>query len=81
MSASLCSPATAVGVPALVVPPLPSWPRPLSPQHCAPSLTTAQAWLSPAESLVTPLNPDTRTGRVEDVNAPPSSPSMPKPQH
>src|SRR5215218_3498430 len=77
------SPDTVTGTLLFVVPPSPSWPKKLSPQHfTAPELVTAQVWSRPALTATTPLRPETATGTLLSVV--PASPSWPLalwPQH
>ena len=76
-------PETATGVLLVVVVPLPSCPKPLSPQHCTPPLASrAQVWPLPADTLSAVVMLETGTGVLLSVRVPlPSCPLLLLPQH
>jgi hypothetical protein len=62
---------TSVGVLALLLVPLPSWPNPLLPQHLAAALTMAQEVKLPVVMAVTPLpSPVTSVGVLASLLVP-----------
>src|SRR3990172_8273091 len=80
----LARPETSTGVLLQVVVPLPSWPSSLEPQHLTPPpVVSAQVWLVPAATALTPLaRPETSTGTLFSIVMPfPSSPLSLEPQH
>src|SRR6188768_1416095 len=77
-------PCTSTGVSRRCVVPSPSWPYWLSPQHLTPPpRRTAQLWLSPPATAMTPLaRPDTAPGLHRSWVVPsPSCPRLLSPQH